>query len=184
VVLLASGTCLIALGEATAALLLLPVFLTGTRYHMPATASQAADALRQFALELRVPAEAPEMSFSWELSSDEGTRLRAHLSTHRAGLNSVSFALASSPVGFVLRRKVMLVIETRAQSDADDLMRRRTHVEFDLRAPNGSILRLVEWDLDAVALLRVLAHKPPNPAKASRGTWLLREISEPRRKAA
>ena len=183
-VLLASGTCLVTLGEATAALLLLPVFLTGTRYHLPATASQAADALRRFALELRLPAEAPEISFFWELSSDEAPRLRAHLSTHRSGLSSVSFALASSPVGFVLRRRVMLVIETRAQSDADDLMRRRTNVEPDLRAPNGSILRLVEWDLEAVALLRVLAHKTPKPVKASRGTWLLREISEPGRKAA
>ncbi|MGB3051702.1 MAG: hypothetical protein WBB42_11925 [Polyangiales bacterium] len=183
-VLLASGTCLIALGETTAALLLLPVFLTGTRYHMPATASQAADALRRFASELSVPVEAPEMSFSWELSSDAAPRLRTHLPRRRAGLTSLSFALASSPVGFVLRRKVMLVVETRAQSDADDLMRRRTNVEPDVRAPNGSILRLVDWDLEAVELLRVLAHKTPKPLKASRGTWLLREISEPGRKAA
>jgi len=182
--LLASGTGLVALGEATAALLLLPIFLTGTRYHMPATASQAANALRRFASELRVPAEVPEMSFSWELSSDGTPRLRAHLPTHRAGLTSLSFALASSPVGFVLRRRVMLVVETRAQSDADDLMRRRTNVEPDLRAPNGSILRLVDWDLGAVELLRVLAHKTPKPVKASRGTWLLREISEPGRQAA
>ncbi len=182
--LLASGTALIALGEATAALLLLPVFLTGTRFHMPATASQAAHALRRFASDLSVPAEVPEVSFSWELSSDEAPRLRAHLPAHRAGLISLSFALASSPVGFVLRRKVMLVVETRAQSDADDLMRRRTNVEPDLRAPNGSILRLVDWDLGAVELLRVLAHKAPKPVKASRGTWLLREISEPGRQAA
>ena len=178
--LLASGTALIALGEATAALLLLPVFLTGTRYHMPATDSQAADALRRFASELSVP----EVSFSWELSSDEAPRLRAHLPAHRAGLISLSFALASSPVGFLLRRKVMLVVETRAQSDADDLMRRRTNVEPDPRTPNGSILRLVDWDLGAVELLRVLAHKAPKPVKASRGTWLLREISEPGRQAA
>ena len=182
--LLASASGLIALGEATAALLLLPVFLTGTRYHMRATASQAADALRRFASELSVPAGAPEISFSWELSSDATPRLRAHLATHRAGLTSLSFALASSPVGFVLRRKVMLVVETRAQSDADDVMRRRSNVEPDLRAPNGSILRLVDWDLEAVELLRVLAHKTPKPMKASRGTWLLRELSEPGRQAA
>jgi hypothetical protein len=182
--LLASGTCLIALGEATAALLLLPLFLTGTRHHMPATIPQKADALRRFASELRLPAEAPEMSFSWELSSDAVPRLRAHLPAHRAGLTSLSFALASSPVGFVLRRKVVLVIETRAQSDADDLMRRRKNVEPDLRTSNGSILRLVDWDVDAVELLRVLARKTPKPVKASRGTWLLREISETGRKAA
>lgn len=182
--LLASASGLIALGEATAALFLLPVFLTGTRYHTRATASQAADALRRFASELIVPAEAPEISFSWELSSDATPRLRTHLTTHRAGLISLSFALASSPVGFVLRQKVMLIVETRAQSDADDLMRRRSNVEPDLRAPNGSILRLVDWDLEAVELLRVLAHKTPKPVKASRGTWLLRELSEPGRQAA
>ena len=37
------------------------------------------------------------MSFSWELSSDDVPRLRAHLPTHRAGLISLSFALASTP---------------------------------------------------------------------------------------
>jgi len=183
-VLLASGSSLIALGEPTAALLLLPVFLTGTRYHMPPTASKATDALRRFALELSVPAEAPEMSFSWELSANQASRLRAHLAPQRAGLMSLSFVLASSHVGFVLRRKIMLLVETRAQSDADDLLRRRTKGEPGLRGPNGSILRLVDWDLEAVELLRVLAHKAPKPIKASRGTWLLREISEPGRKAA
>jgi hypothetical protein len=94
---------------------------------------------------------------------------------------TLSFVVASSPLGFVLRTKVMLLVETRAQSDADDITRRRTNAEPDLRSADGSILRLLEWDADAVELLRVLARKP---AKASRGTWLLREISEPRRKAA
>lgn len=184
VVLLASGTCLIALGEATAALLLLPVFLTGTRHHMPCSASQAADALRRFASELSLPAEAPEMSFSWELSVDAVPRLRSHLPRHRAGLTSLSFVLASSSVGFVVRRRVMLMVETRAQSDADDLVRRRTNSERELRTSNGNILRLVDWDREALELLRVLTRKTPKPLKASRGTWLLREISEPGRKAA
>lgn len=183
-VLLASGTCLIYLGEATAALLLLPVFLSGTRHHMPATASQTADALRRFASELGLPAEAPEMSFYWELSPDSVPRLRIHLPRYRAGLSSLSFALASSPVGFVLRRRVMLAVETRAQSDADDVMRRRTSGQAELRTSNGNILRLVCWDLDAVELLRVLARKTPKPVKASRGTWLLHELSEPGRRAA
>jgi hypothetical protein len=78
----------------------------------------------------------------------------------------------------------MLLVETRAQSDADDLTRRRTDAEPDLRSSDGSILRLVEWNAEAVELLRVLARKAPKPVKASRGTWLLREISEPPRKAA
>lgn len=184
IVLLAMGTCLIALAEPAAALLLLPVFLTGTRHHMPPTASQAAAALRRFARTLSVPAEAPEMSFSWELSPDTAPRLRVHLPTHRAGLGSLSFALASSQIGLVLRHEVMLLVETRAQSDADDLLRRRTEVEPDLRSPNGGVLRLVNWDSDAVELLRVLSHKTPKPIKVSRGTWLLREISEPESKAA
>lgn len=183
-VLLAMETCLIALAEPVAALVLLPLFLTGTRHHVPPTASEAAAALRRFALALSVPAEAPEMSFSWELSSDTAPRLRLYLPTHRAGLTSLSFALASSQVGLVFRRKVMLLVETRAQSDADDLLRRRTAVEPDFRSPNGSVLRLVDWDSEAIELLRVLSRKTPKPIKASRGTWLLREISEPESKAA
>jgi hypothetical protein len=183
-VLVAGGVCLTALGQPTAALLLLPLFLTGTRHHMASTAAQTADTLRRFASELRIPPDAPEMSFSWELSPNGVPRLRAHLPTQRAGLMTLSFVGTSSPLGFVLRRNIMLLVETRAQSDADDLTRRRTKSEPDLRSSDGSILRLVEWDAEAVELLRVLARKTPKPAKASRGTWLLREISEPRRKAA
>jgi hypothetical protein len=97
---------------------------------------------------------------------------------------TLSFVVTSSPLGFVLRRNIMLLVETRAQSDADDLARRRTNTDPDLRSSDGSILRLIEWDAEAVELLRVLARKTPKPVKASRGTWLLREISEPRRKAA
>jgi hypothetical protein len=97
---------------------------------------------------------------------------------------TLSFVVTSSPLGFLLRHNVMLLVETRAQSDADDLTRRRTNAEPDLPSSDGRILRLVEWNAEAVELLRVLARKTPKPAKASRGTWLLREISEPRRKAA
>jgi hypothetical protein len=183
-VLIAGGICLIALGQPTAALLLLPLFLTGTRHHMASTVSQTANALRVFATEFRSPIDAPEMSFSWELSSSGMPRLRVHLPTHRAGLMTLSFIVASSPLGFVLRHKIMLLVETRAQSDADDLTRRRTNAEPDLRSSDGRILRLVEWNTEAVELLRVLARKTPRPTKTSRGTWLLREISEPRRKAA
>jgi len=183
-VLVAGGICLIALGQPAAALLLLPILLTGTRSHVAATCAQTADALRTFASDLRLPADTPEMSFSWELSSEGVPRFRVHLHTHRAGLLTLSFVVASSPLGFVLRRSVMLLVETRAQSDADDLVRRRTNAEPDLRASDGSILRLVEWDAEAVELLRVLARKTPKHTRTSRGTWLLREISEPRREAA
>jgi hypothetical protein len=182
--LVAGGLCLIVLGQPTAALLLLPIFLTGTQYHMTPTVGRAADALRSFASDLRLSTDAPQMSFSWELSSDGVPRLRGHLPTRRAGLLTLGFAVTASPLGFVLRHKVMLFVETRAQSDADDLARRRTNAEPELRASDGSILRLIEWDAEAVELLRVLARKAPKPMKASRGTWLLREIAESRREAA
>jgi hypothetical protein len=78
----------------------------------------------------------------------------------------------------------MLLVQTRAQSEADDVMRRRTEARDGLREEDGSILRLVAWDTDGIELLRVLARKSPNPVKRSRGTWLLREISESGRKAA
>ena len=182
--LMAGSVCLIALGQVMAALLLLPVFLTGTRHHMIPTVGQAAAALRVFAFDLRLAADAPEMSFGWELSSGNTPRLRVRLPRHRAGLLSLCFVVTSSSLGFVMRRKVMLLVETRAQSDADDLTRRRTKGEPHLRSANGSILRLIEWDHEAAELLRVLAHKTPKPTRASRGTWLLHEITEPRRKAA
>jgi len=182
--LVAGAVCLVALGQPMAALLLLPIFLTGTRYHMAPSVARSADALSRFAAELRLGADAPDMSFAWELSSDGVPRLRVHLCRARAGLMSLSFVVASSSRGFVWRPKIMLLVETRAQSEADDLARRRVRANADLRAPDGSILRLVQWDGKAMELLRVFARQAPKPTKASRGTWLLREISAPRRKAA
>jgi hypothetical protein len=183
--LMVGGAGLMALAEPSAAILLLPIFFTGTRRHFPPTVAENTRMLRVFASSLRLPIDAPEMSFGWEHATEDGAlRLRAHLATQRAGLLTLGFVVAASPVGFVSRRKVMLMVETRAQSDADDLMRRRVDVEPDLRASDGSILRLVDWNVEAIELLRVLARKAPKPIKASRGTWLLREISEPRRRAA
>jgi hypothetical protein len=111
-------------------------------------------------------------------------RLRIELPEARAGLSSVSFVVASSRVGYVWKRRVMLLVHTRAQSDADDLMRRRSAVDDAFRTADGSVLRLVEWNEDAFALLRALARRAPKPVKASRGTWLLRELSAPGKKAA
>lgn len=184
VVLVGGGMCLIALGQPTAALLLLPIFLTGTQHHRTPTIAQASKALRLFASDLRLSADAPDMSFGWELSSDGVPRLRAHLPMRRAGLLTLGFVVTASSLGPILRHKVMLLVETRAQSDADDLVRRRTNAEPELRSSDGSIVRLIEWDAEAVELLRVLARKAPKPMKASRGTWLLREIAEPGRRAA
>jgi hypothetical protein len=183
--LLLAGAGLMALAQPSASVLLLPLFFTGTRHHFPPTVAENTRTLRMFASNLRLPIDAPEMAFGWERATEDGAlRLRAHLATQRSGLLTLGFVVAASPVGFVSRRKVMLMVETRAQSDADDLMRRRVDVEPDLRASDGSILRLVDWNAEAIELLRVLARKAPKPIKASRGTWLLREISEPRRRAA
>ena len=183
--LMAGAAALVVLAEPSAAILLLPLFFTGTRHHFHPTAAENTRMLYRFAADLRLPIDAPEMSFGWERATEDGAlRLRAHLATQRAGLLTLGFVVATSPVGFVSRRKVMLMVETRAQSDADDLMRRRVDVDPDLRASDGSILRLVDWNAEAIELLRVLARKAPKPIKASRGTWLLREISEPRRRAA
>lgn len=185
-VVVALGASLIALGQPTATLLLVPIFVIGTRYHLPPNAAAKADALRRFTLALRMPPAAPEVSFCWEAASEDGSpRLRLNFRDHRAGLKSVSFVVGSAPFGYVLRTKILLLVETRAQSEADDLMiRRHSKADGDVRASDGSILRLVDWNEEAIELLRVMSCKAPKPVKASRGTWLLHEISEPRCEAA
>ncbi len=182
--LAACGVGLLVLGHPTAAVLTLPVFLIGTRLHVAPTAAEIAHGLAAFAAELRIPEVAPEMAFSWELSSDGLPRLAIVLPGHRVGLLGLSFVVATCTVGLVRRRKVMLLVETRTQSDADDLVRRRTRTEPDFRFLDGRNLRLVAWDGEAIELLRTLARKTPKPVKTSRGTWLLREISEPAQRAA
>jgi len=183
-VLVACTAVLFAVGQPTGALLLLPVFLLGTRHHFEPTVAESIARLRRLASGLRLPPDAPPMCFRWERAADGSARLRVHLPASRAGLHSVSFVVTSGTLGFLRPRRIMLLVQTRAQSDADDLMRRRTPASAEVREDDGSILRLVTWDDDAIELLRVLARKAPKPAKASRGTWLLREISETGRKAA
>jgi hypothetical protein len=182
--LLAASGSLIALGQPTAALLLLPIFLVGARLHTAPGVPEATRMLRAFASNLQLPSHSPEMCFGWELSSEGIPRLRVHLRSRRSGLLSLSFIVCSSRLGFVLRRRIMLLVETRAQSDADDHVRRRASTDPDFRSSDGSILRLIEWRPEALELLRVLARENPTPVKVSRGTWLLRQITEPRRKAA
>jgi hypothetical protein len=183
-VLFACTSMLFVAGQPTGALLMLPVFFSGTRHHYEPTHSETITALRRLASELRLPDDAPAMCFRWERASDGFPRLRLHLPTGRVGLLSVSFVLASCSSRFIRRRRIMLRVETRAQSDADDLMRRRSNEDVEVRDEDGSIIRLVSWDDDALELLRVLAREAPKPSKASRGTWILREISEPGRRAA
>lgn len=185
VVLAASFAVLILLDQPFAALFLLPVFFTGTRQHTAPTAKESAEKLRVFISDLRLPPEAPPMSFCWETCERGTPRCRVFLPTERAGLLSLGFVVTTRMVGFVARRNVMLLVETRTQSDADDLARRRTSADPDFRSTNGRIGRLVEWEPDTMNLIRALTCRAPTkPARASKGTWLLRELSESQPKAA
>ncbi|MDH3199962.1 MAG: hypothetical protein OEM15_03615 [Myxococcales bacterium] len=167
------------------ALLLLPVFFTGTRQHTAPTAEESAERLRKFVTDLRLPPEAPSMSFRWETCGPKAPRCRVFLPAERAGLLSLAFVLTTRMVGFVARRRVMLLVETRAQSDADDLARRRIRVEPDFRSADGRIGRLVDWEPNTMAVIRALGcQTPTKPIKASKGTWLLRKITESHREAA
>ncbi len=179
-----ASAVLFALGQASGALLLLPVLLSCTRFHRAPTKAEASRMLRELANHLCLPDDAPPMSFCWERTEDGCPRLRIHLASSRAGLRTVSLAATFGSLGLVRRRGVMLLIETRAQSDADDLMRRRAPNGDQWRKGDGTIVRPVRWNTEAIELLRVLARRAPKPVKASRGTWLLREISENGRRAA
>lgn len=180
---IACSGLLVAIEQPAAAVLALPAFLIGTRHHLAPTPAERTRMLTRFAEDLRVDS-APEMAFSWELSTDGVPRLGIALPGRRTGLLSVSFVVGASTVGLVRRRKVLLSVETRAQSEADDVVRRRLGPEPSLRDSDGRIFRLVEWNSEAVELLRALACKAPKPGKTSRGTWLLREISQPEKRAA
>jgi hypothetical protein len=171
-------------GQPAGALVLLPVFLCATRHHCTPCSAESTALLRDFISELRLPSEAPEIAFAWEVSSAGRARLRLHLPSRRTGLCALSFVVACSSNGFVLRRHVMLLVETRAQSDADDLVRRRLAGQANVRKLNGVISRLTDWNDEALKLVRALGRKTPKPVMASRGTWLLREIAEPSKKAA
>ncbi|KPK15168.1 MAG: hypothetical protein AMJ62_10290 [Myxococcales bacterium SG8_38] len=184
VVLALSSACSFAGGQSAAALLLVPLFFSGTRRHVGPRADEAAELLREFASSLRLDADAPQMALSWELAPDGRPRLRLFLPSCRTGLFRLGFAVASSSNGFTWRRHVMLLVQTRAQSDADDLVRRRMVDTLAHRGPDGLITRLVEWDAQALELIRALSRRTPKPVKTSRGTWLLQEISEPSQKAA
>jgi len=172
-------------GAPIGVLLLLPLFFTGTRWHRPARTNEANERLASFVRSLRLPNEAPSMALSAERADDGAVRARVELPSARAGLSSVSFVVASSAVGFVWKRRVMLLVHTRAQSDADDLMRRRSEIDEVYRAADGSLLRLVEWNDDALSLLHSLSRRAPaKPVAPSRGTWLLKELSGVGKKAA
>lgn len=184
VVLTASSIALFALGQPAGGLLLAPIFLLETRMHLPPSANEAARTLYDFVSALRLPVEAPVMSFRWECAEDGAPRVRIHMPNTRTGLLTISFAVTARSLGLVQKRDVALLVETRAQSDADDVMRRRVSAPFEHREEDGRVFRIVEWNPEALELLRAFARVQPKPRKSSRGTWLLEEISEPSRRAA
>lgn len=179
-----SSACWFTAGQPTGALLVLPLFFVGTRHHLAPRAGEAAELLREFASALRLDTDAPQMAFGWELAPKDRPRLRLHLPSRRTGLFRLAFVVAAGSNGFVLRRRVMLLVQTRAQSDADDVVRRRMLAALELRGPDGLITRVVKWDAQALELVRTLSRRTPKPVKSSRGTWLLQEIAEPPQKAA
>lgn len=179
-----SSTGLCAIGQPAGALMLLPVFLCGTCHHCSPTGAESARLLGEFISELQLPWDAPEVAFGWELASTGRCRIRLDLASRRAGLRDLSFVVGCSSNGFVFRREIMLLVQTRAQSDADDLVRRRLPAQTNLHKSNGVVSRLVDWNTEALELVRALSRETPKPVTASRGTWLLREISKPSKKAA
>ncbi len=185
VVLGASFAVAVVLDQPFAALFLLPVFFTGTRQHTVPTAEESAEKLRKFVADLRLTPEAPPMGLRWETCGPDAPRCRVFLPAERAGLLSLAFVVTTRMLGFIVRRQVMLLVETRAQSDADDLARRRIGVEPDFRSADGRIGRLVDWGPDTMALIRALGcQTPTKPVKVSKGTWLVRKITESQREAA
>jgi hypothetical protein len=186
-VLLLGSAALLAAGQPDGALVLLPTLSCGTRRHAPPLPGEAVRLLRRFVSELRLPITGPQFALGWEMESRGRPRLRLHLAQHRAGLCGLSVVVASSKTGLLMHRRIMLMVETRAQSEADDLVRRRLPGlpgEAELRKPGGVIARLINWNTEALELVRLLGLRASKPVETSRGTWLLREISEPSRKAA
>jgi len=173
-----------AIGQAKGALFLLPLFFAGTRFDFAPSTQESRRLLLRFASTLRISGDATSMAFAWETADDGAERIRISLPSARAGLVDVSFGVASASIGILRRRSVMLLVHTRAQSDADDVMRRRNCGTEGVRAIDGTVVRLVPWNEAAIELLRVLGQPTPKPVKASRGTWLLRELAAPDRRAA
>lgn len=173
-----------AIGQAKGALFLLPLFFAGTRFDFAPSTQESRRLLLRFASTLRISGDATSMAFAWETADDGAERIRISLPSARAGLVDVSFGVASASMGILRRRSVMLLVQTRAQSDADDVMRRRNCGTEGVRAIDGTVVRLVPWNEAAIELLRVLGQPTPKPVKASRGTWLLRELAAPDRRAA
>ncbi|MEM7138096.1 MAG: hypothetical protein AAF500_16055 [Myxococcota bacterium] len=176
---------IIALGQPIVALAALPVFLTGTGHHRPPTPTESEQLLAAFISDLRLEDTAPPMGFCWEAREGSPPRCRIVVPSARPGLLSLSCVAVTSKIGCVAQRRVMLLVQTRAQSDADDLVRRATASEPDFRAADGRLGRLIEWGPDVYALVRSLECRTHlKPVRKATGSWLLRQMGKRTSKAA
>ncbi|MEM7433889.1 MAG: hypothetical protein AAF436_01965 [Myxococcota bacterium] len=176
---------MVALGNPIVALAALPVFLTGTWHHRPPTPAESERLLAAFMSNLRLEDTAPPMGFRWEAREGSPPRCRLVVPSARPGLLSLSCVAVTAKIGCVARRGVMLLVQTRAQSDADDLVRRATGREPDFRAADGRLGRLVEWGPDAYSLVRSLECRTHlKPLRKATGSWLLRQMRKRTSKAA
>lgn len=180
-----AGVVLVILGEPLLAVATLPLYLSATRLHRSPSSRESAHVLADFVASLHIDEAAPPMCFRWETRSGAAPRCRVILPKERPGLLSLSLVTTTRDIGCVAERNVMLLAQTRAQSDADDLVRRATGAEPDFRTDDGRIGRLVEWGPGALTLVRSLECPTRlRPLRKSRGSWLLRKMAERHSEAA
>ncbi|MEM8609463.1 MAG: hypothetical protein AAGF92_20345 [Myxococcota bacterium] len=185
VVATGATVAMLALGEPVLAIATLPLYLTATRHHRCPSHKECARVLARFVSSLKIDHDAPPMCFRWETHEKNAPRCRVILPKERAGLLGLSLITTSRSIGCVARREVMLLVETRAQSDADDLVRRATGAEPDFRTDDGRIGRVVEWGRGTAALIRSLECRTQlRPLRKSSGSWFLRKLTERPSKAA
>ena len=178
--LLVLGGCVLLLAsfeQAVGALLLLPCFFTGTRMHNAPSAAECTSILRDFARRLALPADAPAMGLAWEQCEEGYPRIRMHLSSARSGVLSLSLAVVSAREGFLLRRRVAVVCETRAQTEADDMLRTLVASTPRTRGPAGRILRVLPWEPDTIQILRALSgSRTSRKPRAARSGSIMRKV--------
>ncbi len=178
--MLVLGGCvglLASLDQALGALLLLPCFFTGTRLHNAPSAQECLSTLRGFARRLVLPDDAPAVGLAWEQCEEGHPRIRMHLSSSRTGLLSLSLAVVTAQEGFLLRRRVAVVCETRAQTEADDMLRTLLASAAQTRGPAGRIVRVLPWEPETIQVMRALSgSRTSRKPRAARSPSIMRKV--------
>lgn len=168
---------LASLDQAVGALLLLPCFFTGTRLHNAPSARECESILHGFARRLALPDDAPGIGFAWERCEEGYPRIRMHLCSARTGLLSLSLAVVTAQEGFLLRRRVAVVCETRAQTEADDMLRTLLASVPHTRGPAGRIIRVLSWEPETIQVLRALSgSRTSRKPRAARSPSIMRKV--------